>query len=70
VAGQRPGTERDAFWETYGRAADSPGATWRGLVYRAAHTGAIRLERHRMGTPEKIPATYEDLTTILGQLAG
>jgi aminoglycoside phosphotransferase (APT) family kinase protein len=70
VASQRPGTERDAFWETYGSAADSPSATWRTLVYRAAHTGAIRLERHRMGKHEKIPATYEDLSTILGQLAG
>ncbi len=69
LASQRPGTERDAFWETYGRPQDTHGAVWRSLIYRAQHVGAIRLERHRLGRHAKIPGSYEEMREVLGLLA-
>jgi aminoglycoside phosphotransferase (APT) family kinase protein len=69
LASERPGTERDAFFDTYGRPDDSPHAQWRALVYRAVHVGAIRLERHRLGRHDRVPASYEEMRQLLGLLA-
>jgi aminoglycoside phosphotransferase (APT) family kinase protein len=65
LAAKRPGTERDAFWETYGRPADDPASRWRALVYRARHIGAVRLERHRLGTRDTVSATYGEMREVL-----
>ena len=43
MAGKKPGTERDAFWETYGPRNSAAGAARRSLFYVARHLGAIRL---------------------------
>jgi aminoglycoside phosphotransferase (APT) family kinase protein len=68
MAGRRPGTEHDAFWETYGTPEASPEAAWRALIYRARHLGAVRLERHRLGKHDKIPASYEQMREVLDLL--
>jgi aminoglycoside phosphotransferase (APT) family kinase protein len=68
-AGQKPGTEVDHFWEAYGSPDTSPDAAWRALIYHARHVGAIRLERHRLGRVERIPASYDDMRAILTILA-
>lgn len=67
-AGRRPGTDRDAFWDTYGRPSDSPAAAWRSALYRAVHTGAVRIERHRLGLADTIPASYEEMAKIVAEL--
>jgi aminoglycoside phosphotransferase (APT) family kinase protein len=68
MAGRRPGTERDAFWETYGSRSSTPGAAWRALLYRARHIAAVRLERHRLGNSEAVPDTYDDMRDVLAHL--
>jgi aminoglycoside phosphotransferase (APT) family kinase protein len=69
LAGMRPGTERDAFWETYGPLASTPSAVRRTLFYRACHIGAARVERHRLGR-QNIPATYDQMRQVLQCLRG
>jgi aminoglycoside phosphotransferase (APT) family kinase protein len=69
MIGQRPGTERDAFWETYGDLQNTAAARWRSLIYQARHIGAIRLERYRLGPYRKIPDSYEMMRKVLGFLA-
>jgi aminoglycoside phosphotransferase (APT) family kinase protein len=61
MAERRPGTERDAFWNTYGRLSSEPNARWRRLVYRALHLSALRLERHRLG----LGADRDDADSLL-----
>jgi aminoglycoside phosphotransferase (APT) family kinase protein len=68
MAGRRPGTERDVFWETYDTPASTPGAVVRSLFYRARHIGAGRLERHRLGHSENVPVTYDEMREVLGLL--
>jgi hypothetical protein len=68
MAGRRPGTERDAFWETYGPPAATPGAARRALFYRARHVAAVRLERHRLGNSEAVPGTYDEMRDVLTRL--
>ncbi|HET6504538.1 MAG TPA: aminoglycoside phosphotransferase family protein [Amycolatopsis sp.] len=71
VAGQKPEWAREAFWTGYGRRpVPGPAAALRGLIYRALHLGAIRLERHRLGRHAGISATYQDLRAVLDQLTG
>jgi aminoglycoside phosphotransferase (APT) family kinase protein len=67
LAGMRPGTERDAFWETYGPRASTPAALRRDLYYQAIHIGAARVERHRLGR-QTVPATYNQLREVLDGL--
>jgi aminoglycoside phosphotransferase (APT) family kinase protein len=69
MATRRSSPERDAFWETYGPLDPSPDPTWRLLIYRAAHLGAVRLERHRGGNTDTIPETYDNVRAVLDQLA-
>jgi aminoglycoside phosphotransferase (APT) family kinase protein len=68
MAERRPGTERDAFWNTYGPLSGAPTARWRRLVYRAMHLAALRLERHRLGR-EANPEDDEALQDALQLLA-
>jgi len=68
-AGERPGTERDAFWETYGERESTPSAVWRSQIYMARHVADIRLERHRLGQVNQIPSTYDDMREILSNAA-
>jgi aminoglycoside phosphotransferase (APT) family kinase protein len=65
-AAGRPGTERDAFWDTYGPLNDAPQARWRRLVYEARNIAASRLERHRLG--HDIAGSYDDLAAALTRL--
>jgi aminoglycoside phosphotransferase (APT) family kinase protein len=65
MAGKRPGTERDAFWDAYGTLATTPGAAGRSLFYRARHIGAARLERHRLGHAGDVPDTYRELREVV-----
>ncbi|HEY0804522.1 MAG TPA: aminoglycoside phosphotransferase family protein [Pseudonocardiaceae bacterium] len=66
VVGQRP--EREPFWDTYGRPDGTDNAVWRGLVYRAMHLGAARLERHRLGEYDKLAENYDQLRDVLTRL--
>jgi aminoglycoside phosphotransferase (APT) family kinase protein len=68
MAGKKPGTERDAFWESYGRRPSSASAARRSLFYLAKHIGAIRLERHRLGNADAVPETYEQMRDVLRRL--
>jgi aminoglycoside phosphotransferase (APT) family kinase protein len=68
MAGRRPGTERDAFWDTYPQPAPSPAADVRASIYRARILGAVRLERHRLGRDNT--STYGDMRAVLDRLAG
>jgi hypothetical protein len=68
MAAKKPGTERDAFWETYGPRPSTTGAARRSLFYLAKHNGAIRLERHRLGNADTVPETYEQMRDVLDQL--
>lgn len=68
LAASRPGTERDAFWETYRPPPATPNMDRRALYYRARHLGAIRLERHHLGRNTAPPANDTQLRDVLDQL--
>ncbi|HEY0691747.1 MAG TPA: aminoglycoside phosphotransferase family protein [Kribbella sp.] len=68
MAAKKPGTERDAFWETYGPRPSTAGAARRSLFYLAKHIGAIRLERHRLRNADAVPETYKQMREVLDQL--
>lgn len=70
MAGLRQGTERDAFWDTYGRLPSTPEANLRMLFYRARHVGGIRVERYRLGKHDELDDTYDQLRALLDQLGG
>lgn len=67
LAGMRPGTERDSFWETYGPPASTPSARRRSLYYQASHIVAARVERHRLGR-QNVPDTYDQIREVLQNL--
>ncbi|WP_020657989.1 phosphotransferase family protein [Amycolatopsis benzoatilytica] len=69
MASAKPGTERDAFWDTYGRPSSSPEARRRGLYYRARHIGAVRLERQRLGKEGRVEESYPEMAEVLAELA-
>lgn len=66
----RPGTERDAFWETYGALDGSPSAGFRARIYHARHVGAVRLERHRLGNADGVRDSYDEVRALLAGLRG
>lgn len=68
MAAAKPGTERDAFWESYGPLDRSPAAVLRSRIYEARHIGAIRLERHRLANADGVRGTYDDMTAVLADL--
>jgi aminoglycoside phosphotransferase (APT) family kinase protein len=69
MAAAKPGTERDAFWETYGKPDRSESATARGLIYELRHLGSIRLERHRLDNTDGVRSSYGDVAALLDRLA-
>ena len=69
MASAKPGTERDAFWETYGQPDRSEPATVRGLIYKLRHLGTIRLERHRLGNADGVRNSYVEVAAVLARLA-
>lgn len=70
MAAKKPGTERDAFWESYGSRPHTAGSARRSLFYLAKQIGAIRLERHRLSNSEAIPETYEQMLDVIEALNG
>ncbi|GAA3212211.1 phosphotransferase family protein [Nonomuraea helvata] len=60
--------ERVAFWEGYGEPARGAAATWRFLLYEVRHLGAVRLERHRLGSGDGVRDTYEAVIRVLSEL--
>jgi aminoglycoside phosphotransferase (APT) family kinase protein len=68
MASARPGLERDAFWDAYGRPDPSPESRRRALYYRARHVGAVRLERHRLGKEGRLAESYAELAEVLDEL--
>ena len=69
MAERKPGTERDAFWNTYGALPNSHNATWRRLIYRASHLSELRLELTRQGRKEDISENRRAISEILNLLA-
>jgi aminoglycoside phosphotransferase (APT) family kinase protein len=67
-AGLRPGTERDAFWDTYARPPSTRNSNIRAHFYRARHVSAARLERFRLGDTDQLPPTYDELNDVLAEL--
>lgn len=65
MAERKPGTERDAFWNTYGASTNSPNNEWRRLIYRASHLSELRLELTRLGRKEDISENHNDMREIL-----
>lgn len=65
-AGQRPGTERDAFWDTYGTLPATPNAALRARFYEVLHLGNLRLEEHRrLGNSEGVLASYKEIRALI-----
>jgi aminoglycoside phosphotransferase (APT) family kinase protein len=68
MALRKPGTDRDAFWDSYGPLDHSPEARWRRGIYRARHILSSRLEySHNGRASDRITATYRDLSDLLAQ---
>lgn len=68
LAGLKPGSSRDMFWDGYGARPSGPAAARRSKYYQARHIGAIRLERHRLGQADRVPETYQQMDDLLAQL--
>ncbi|HZM80502.1 MAG TPA: hypothetical protein VFC19_32600 [Candidatus Limnocylindrales bacterium] len=68
MAVKKPGTERDAFWESYGTLPTTPEAKRRAMLYQAKHIAAIRLERLRLGNSKGVPETYEQIREVIESL--
>ncbi|MFB9907598.1 phosphotransferase family protein [Allokutzneria oryzae] len=68
MAAAKPGTERDAFWESYGSPENAEHVVWRSWVYEARHLAAIRLERHRLGNADGVRNSYTELAAVLAHL--
>jgi aminoglycoside phosphotransferase (APT) family kinase protein len=56
---EKPGTERDAFWDTYGRPPSTPSAAQRSRFYRILHVATLRFEASRSsgGTASVLDST-------------
>lgn len=68
-AAERPGTERDAFWDGYGKLSEEPPACWRRMFYKARFLAMVRLERHRLCQPDGVAASYGEVAEVMRQLA-
>ncbi|MVA75215.1 phosphotransferase [Auraticoccus sp. F435] len=67
MASRRPGTERDAFWETY-PPDPSPAAARRRCFYTASFAAQVRLEAHRRDLPEALEASRDEVRAVLEAL--
>ena len=66
----RPGTEVDAFWQTYGTPSGRRASPVRALIYRARNVLGARLDIHRRGLSlHDIPPMHWDVTDVLDALA-
>lgn len=66
---QKPGSERDAFWETYGRLPSTPNAARRSRFYQILHQATLRFEGNRSGVgPEAIASGSADIRDLIDQL--
>ena len=66
---QKPGTERDAFWDTYGRPPETPDSAQRARFYQILHAATLRFEGHRSGAgPESIKGSSAEIRNLIGQL--
>lgn len=67
----KPGTERDAFWDTYGRQPSTPSAAQRSRFYRILHLATLRFEGHRSSggteSPTEVNTAIRDVIGQLGQ---
>ncbi|WP_020573284.1 phosphotransferase family protein [Actinopolymorpha alba] len=63
------GTERDAFWDGYGRPRSVADGV-RQRIYQARHAVALRLDRIRLGRRDQIAVTYDEIGAILTHLRG
>ncbi|WP_331735016.1 aminoglycoside phosphotransferase family protein (plasmid) [Streptomyces goshikiensis] len=59
---------RLAFFDSYGRTAETDAGAWRRHVYEVRHLGALRLERHRLGNEagvrDSYPLVAEELSAL------
>lgn len=67
---RKPGSERDAFWESYGQVGQTEQARWRALVYEAKHATALLLEYHRFGMDKELAETYGEIRDLITRLVG
>lgn len=66
----RPGTEVDAFWQTYGTPTEHQASLVRALIYRAGNVLGARLDIHRRGLNlADIPPVHWDVTELLSALS-
>jgi aminoglycoside phosphotransferase (APT) family kinase protein len=65
---QRPGSERDAFWDEYGAPETTAETRIRDLIYQARHLSAIRLERLRLGKTDELAETYGAMRDLISKL--
>lgn len=68
MAARKPGTERDAFWQSYGPRPATTAALLRQRFYLARNTARSRLEYHRLGRTKDVAATYPALGELLERL--
>ncbi|MEU2248331.1 aminoglycoside phosphotransferase family protein [Streptomyces sp. NPDC019224] len=69
LALRKPGTGRDAFWESYGPVGRTESARRRALVYEAKHATALLLEFHRFGMDDELAKTYSEIRDLTTRLA-
>jgi aminoglycoside phosphotransferase (APT) family kinase protein len=69
LAQQRPGTERDAFWETYGPLPTDPASYRRIRFYLARHLANITVERLRLGRHPEAAESSAQLGVLRRELA-
>lgn len=70
LALRKPGSERDAFWSSYGRVQQTEEARWRAKVYEAKHAAALLLEFHRFGRDEEVEKTNNEIRDLTATLRG
>lgn len=64
----RPGTERDGFWDGYGPLRTGAAAHWRRVFYAARYLGTVLVERHRLAEPDKVAEGYDALRAVMDRL--
>jgi aminoglycoside phosphotransferase (APT) family kinase protein len=71
VALSKDSPERAEFWDVDGyggRPSSTPDAVWRSQIYTARHLGAVRVESARVGKPDAVRQTYDDLAELIATL--
>ncbi|EST36957.1 hypothetical protein N566_15735 [Streptomycetaceae bacterium MP113-05] len=68
LALRKPGSERDAFWESYGQVGRTEEARWRAMVYEARHATGLLLEFQRFGLEKELAETYGEIRDLIVRL--